>query len=115
MTPDPVSLLKTKKSFTCFQMRVCLRKEVLSQATCTGGFCVPYGAMVFVLCNAIPRLLLACGLLYCCLQTRKEAFEQRKQELAALGLGQDGRPITKQEDKEKKSRGKVGKAQRSIG
>lgn len=41
-------------------------------------------------------------------QGRKEAFEQRKRELKALGLGQDGRPIKKEdENKEVKSRGKV--------
>lgn len=41
-------------------------------------------------------------------QSRKDAFEQRKRELKALGLGQDGRPIKKQdENKEVKSRGKV--------
>eukprot|EP00903_Cladosiphon_okamuranus_P005563 g5539.t1 len=41
-------------------------------------------------------------------QGRKEAFEQRKRELKALGLGQDGRPIAKEDDKkEVKSRGKL--------
>ena len=43
-------------------------------------------------------------------QTRKEAFEQRKRELKALGLGQDGRPMKKEDEKkETKSRGKVGR------
>lgn len=41
-------------------------------------------------------------------QTRKEAFEQRKNELKALGLGQDGRPI-KEQEKASKSRGRVSK------
>ncbi|CAM9821027.1 unnamed protein product [Ectocarpus sp. 6 AP-2014] len=41
-------------------------------------------------------------------QGRKEAFEQRKRELKALGLGQDGRPLKKEdENKEMKSRGKI--------
>ncbi|CAM9304033.1 unnamed protein product [Pylaiella littoralis] len=41
-------------------------------------------------------------------QGRKEAFETRKRELKALGLGQDGRPMKKEDDKkEVKSRGKV--------
>lgn len=41
-------------------------------------------------------------------QSRKDAFDSRKRELKALGLGQDGRPIKKvDEGKEKKSRGKV--------
>eukprot|EP00752_Nemacystus_decipiens_P011036 g9805.t1 len=40
-------------------------------------------------------------------QGRHEAFEQRKRELRALGLGQDGRPITKEDDKKAKSRGKI--------
>lgn len=45
---------------------------------------------------------------FCRCQGRKEAFEQRKRELKALGLGQDGRPIKKEdENKEVKSRGKV--------
>lgn len=47
-------------------------------------------------------------LLVCRRQGRKEAFEQRKRELKALGLGQDGRPMKKEDDKkEVKSRGKV--------
>lgn len=41
-------------------------------------------------------------------QSRKVAFEQRKRELKALGLGQDGRPMKKEDDKKEiKSRGKV--------
>lgn len=51
-----------------------------------------------------------CVLLWlrCRRQGRKEAFEQRKRELKALGLGQDGRPINKEDDKKDvKSRGKV--------
>lgn len=44
-------------------------------------------------------------------QSRKDAFDSRKRELKALGLGQDGRPIKKpDEGKEKKSRGKVSAA-----
>lgn len=43
-----------------------------------------------------------------CRQNRKEAFDQRKRELKALGLGQDGRPLKVNDtEKEKKSRGKV--------
>ena len=43
-----------------------------------------------------------------CAQSRKDAFDSRKRELKALGLGQDGRPMKKvDEGKEKKSRGKV--------
>ena len=38
-------------------------------------------------------------------QSRKKAFEERKRELKALGLGQDGRPL--QEREKTKSRGKV--------
>ena len=89
-------------------------------------FCLVYAFLFFgtnCKMQCVMCLMMACSIFPCALlsvhiplfffvrreQSRKDAFDQRKRELKALGLGQDGRPIKKADDgKEKKGRGKVG-------